>query len=126
MSKKITVLVVEPNKKPYVEEISSSLEGMQSKVGGYIQAIYPFDEDVAIICNEEAKIFGLPLNRALSTAETGIYDVISGTFFIASCEGENFGSLSKTQQEKYKQMFLFPEKFAKVNGKIVSVKYDIM
>ena len=124
--RKITVVVVEPNNKPYVETISASLKGMQNKVGGYIQAIYPFDEEVAIICNEEAKLYGLPLNRALSTTELGIYDIIAGTFFIASCQGENFGSLSEEQQSRYKQMFLFPEKFAKVDGKIVAVKYDRM
>ena len=78
--RKITVVVVEPDKKPYVEAIPASLKGMQKKVGGYIQAIYPFEEEVAIICNEEAKLEGLPLNRALSTAELGIYDIIAGTF----------------------------------------------
>lgn len=124
--RKITVVVVEPDKKPYVETIPASLKGMQKKVGGYIQAIYPFDEEVAIICNEEAKLEGLPLNRALSTDELGIYDIIAGTFFIASCQGENFGSLSDEQQIRYKQKFLFPEKFAKVDGKIVAVKYDRM
>lgn len=124
--RKITVVVVEPGNKPKIETISASLEGMQKRVGGYIQAIYPFEEEVAIICNEEAKLEGLPLNRSLSTAELGIYDIIAGTFFIASCNGERFGSLSDEQQLKYKQMFLFPEKFSKIDGKLVAIKYDRM
>ena len=45
----MTVLIVEPGKKPRKAEIDGSLEGMQRVVGGYIQAIYPFDEPVALI-----------------------------------------------------------------------------
>ena len=37
-------LVVEPGKKPYVKEITFSLESLQKEVGGDIQAIYPFHE----------------------------------------------------------------------------------
>lgn len=47
------ILVVEPNKAPYEKEISSGLKSMQEVVGGLIQAIYPFDEPVALVCNEE-------------------------------------------------------------------------
>lgn len=41
MSKKITVLAVEPEKAPYVKEIDPGLESLQQEVGGDIQAIYP-------------------------------------------------------------------------------------
>ena len=52
----ITVLVVEPEKKPYVKSIPSGLASLQHEVGGYIQAIYPWPDDpCAIICDEEAK-----------------------------------------------------------------------
>ena len=37
---KITILVVEPSKKPYVKEIENILKSLQH-VGGYIQAVYP-------------------------------------------------------------------------------------
>ena len=46
------VIVVEPKKKPEVREIGDSLESMQKIVGGSIEAIYPFEEPVALICNE--------------------------------------------------------------------------
>lgn len=39
MSKKITVLAVEPEKAPYVKEIDPGLESLQQEVGGDIQAI---------------------------------------------------------------------------------------
>lgn len=41
-SEKINVLVVEPEKKPYMKEISSELSSLQHEVGGYIQAVYPY------------------------------------------------------------------------------------
>ena len=44
------VLVVEPEKEPYVKEISSGLSSLQKEVGGFIEAVYPFEDSVAIIC----------------------------------------------------------------------------
>lgn len=45
-----TVLVVEPGRMPYVKEIDSGLKSLQSEVGGWIEAVYPFEEEVALIC----------------------------------------------------------------------------
>ena len=61
----ITVLAVEPLQEPYIKEIPNALEAMQKEVGGPIQAVYPFAEEAAIICNDEAKLEGMRLNRAL-------------------------------------------------------------
>ena len=54
------ILVVEPLEAPKIKEIDGSLEAMQKEVGGYIQALFPFEEPVALICNEEGKLHGLP------------------------------------------------------------------
>lgn len=59
------ILLIEPGEVPRPAEIVPTLEGMQSVVGGPIQAVYPFEESVALICHEEGKLLGLPLNRAL-------------------------------------------------------------
>ena len=58
------VLVVEPLKPCYVREIEG-LQAMQEIVGGHIEAIYPYEEQVAVIANEEGKLLGLPYNRPL-------------------------------------------------------------
>ena len=40
------ILVVEPGKVPVIAEISGTLKEMQEIVGGTIQAIYPFPEEI--------------------------------------------------------------------------------
>ena len=59
------VLVVEPGKQPKLRTIPHTLYAMQALVGGPIQAVYPFEEPVALICNEEGTLEGLPPNRGL-------------------------------------------------------------
>ena len=62
---KISVILVEPGRYPKLIEIEDTLEAMQSLVEGDIEEYMPFEDDVAIICNEEGKMNGLPLNRAV-------------------------------------------------------------
>ena len=90
------VLFIQPLKAPKTVEIDGSLESMQKLVGGYIEAIYPFeDSEICLVCNEEGKLEGLPLNRALYDTEGEIYDVIAGSFFICSApsDSESFESI---------------------------------
>ena len=104
----MNVLVIEPMKEPYVKEMDGKLKTLQGFVGGLIQAIYPFeDETVALICNEEGKLLGLPLNRALRNKRGEIYDIVSGTFLICSAppDSESFEGLSDEQIRKYMKEF---------------------
>lgn len=78
------ILLVEPGKTPILKEIDGSLKSMQEIVGGTIQALYPFEEPVALICNDDGKLLGLPLNRGLRDEEGRIYDIVAGTFFLPS------------------------------------------
>ena len=108
------ILVVEPMKAPYEKEIGSDLKSMQAVVGGFIQAIYPFvDEELALICNEEGKLIGLPLNRALRDEEGTVYDVVAGTFFLCRApeDSERFEGLTEEQVRFGKAKFTCPELF---------------
>ena len=118
-NEKINVLVVEPEKKPYSKEISSGLSSLQYEVGGYIQAVYPYEEPVAIICDEEAKLTGKQLNRALRDEDGKIYDVVAGTFLIVGLGEEDFTSLSPEHMKQFKEKFDTPEMFMRLNGKLV-------
>lgn len=117
----ITVLVVEPDKKPYVKEIPSSLESLQHEVGGDIEAVYPFEEPVAIVCNEEGKMNGLPLNRALRDDSGEIYDIVAGTFLVTGLTDDSFGSLSPDLLRQFMTEFKMPEQFAKIGDRIVAI-----
>ena len=85
------VLVVEPQKPCHVQEINS-LADMQRIVGGDIEAVYPFQEPVALVCNSEGKLLGLPMNRPLLDEDRLPYEIIRGTFFIAGLGREDLRS----------------------------------
>ncbi len=120
------VLVIEPGKFPEEREIGSSLADMQQLVGGCIQVIYPFEDEVALICNEEGKLQGLPLNRGLRDSEGEVYDIISGTFFLcaAPADSENFESLTEEQLKKYSALFHSPETFLNLGGQIICLSVE--
>ena len=119
------VIVVEPKKKPMVQDIGSDLESMQKIVGGSIEAVYPFADPVALICNEEGKLLGLPLNRALRDEEGTVYDIISGTFFLCAAppDSEHFESLTDQQVKTYMERFAMPEMFLDVGGDLFVLPY---
>lgn len=90
---------------PTVQEIDGSLESMQKIVGGDIEAAYPFDDPVALICNSEGKCLNLPMNRALTDDHGVPYDFVCGTFFMAGVGREDFISLTEQQIEKYQKKY---------------------
>ncbi len=101
------ILLIEPGKVPRETEIPSDLESMQKTVGGYIEAIYPFEDEVVLVCDEEAKLKSdTEWNRLL-----GNYDIIKGTFFLCGIDGENFADLPDDLMEKYKRHFWNPMMF---------------
>ena len=119
------VVVVEPKKKPVVQDIGSDLESMQRIVGGFIQAIYPFEEPVALICNEEGKLLNLPLNRALRDDKGNVYDIISGTFFVCAAppDSNHFAGLTDQQVKTYMEWFSMPEMFLNVGSELFVLPY---
>ena len=122
--KKIKVVLLEPGKLARTAEIGTSIEDLQNAVDGLIEPFYPFEEQVCIVCNDEGKINGLPLNRAIRDAETHeIVDAIAGTFFICDCSGKSLDSLSKEQQKRYLEKYRLPERFFRTRNGIESVQY---
>ena len=119
------VVIVEPQKKPVVQDIGSDLESMQQIVGGLIEALYPFDEPVALICNEEGKLLNLPLNRALRDDEGTVYDIIYGTFFLCAAppDSDRFAGLTDQQIKTYMERFDMPEMFLNVGGDLFVLPY---
>ena len=122
---KISVVLVEPGKYPKLVEIEDTLEAMQETVDGYIEEYMPFDDEVAIVCNEEGKVNGLPLNSAVYGENKEILDVIAGKFFIAYApiESEKFQSMPKDLARKYLEKFKYPERFNQTENGIEAKAY---
>ncbi len=93
------VLVVEPYYAPYEKEING-LHEMQAVVGGLIQPIYPYQEQEAVVCNEEGLINGLPLTEC-----RGGYGVVFGHFLCAGCLKET-SVLDSQQMERFIRVFM--------------------
>ena len=51
-------------------------------------------------------------------------DIVFGPFFICDSSGEEFGSLSDEQAERYLAKYLLPEKFVRTQEGINTVCYD--
>ncbi len=117
----IEVLMVEPGQYPRMERIGADLRSLQKAGDGDIQAVYPYDDAVALVCGEEAKLEGKPLNRALRDEKGEIYDIVAGKFFICGLGEEDFASLPKELQKKYEDKFRQPEAFLKMGSKIKAI-----
>ena len=118
---KMTVLYVKPGEKPKRIEIENDLEALQRAVGGYIEAVYPYEDPVALIVNEEGKLNGLPLNRALRDEDNDIYDIVAGTFLVVGLGESEFASLTPALMEKYEKLFRSPEAFLNLNGHLTVI-----
>ena len=113
------ILVIAPNERPKRVEIPHTLEEMQRVVGGYIQAVYPWKDLVALVCDEEGLINGKPPNRYVMPGM-----VIAGTFFICGLGEEDFTDLPDDLAEKYGRMFRHPQAFVRVNDDIIAIGED--
>lgn len=116
-------IVVEPFKKGYVKDIEVGLESLQKEVGGYIEAVYPFDDEVAIVCDEEAKLKGKQANRALRGEDGHVYDIICGTFLILGLGEEDFTDVPDELVQKYLDMYEPHDEFLKLGRKIYISTY---
>ena len=117
--KELDALLVKPNEYPQKVTIGAELKDLQEAVGGTITATYPFTDPVAIVCNDEGKLLGLPMNRALRDEHGQTYDVVAGNFLVVGLGKEDFASLSPELAQKYEQYFHQPETFIKLGGHLV-------
>ena len=121
----IKAVLVRPGESAETIEFEHTLEEMQRLVGGgLIQCIYPFEDDAALICNDEGKLLGMPLNRALYDNRGRMYDIIVGDFFICRApeDSDTFTSLTEDQIKKYMKEFQYPELFRRTWNGIEAVQ----
>ena len=122
------VLRVRPKHYPEVIDIDCSLESLQKEVEGPIQTVYPWDDEVALICNEEGKLYDdcmEKLNRTLDGPYGIPIDIIVGTFLIVGLTEDDFGELLPEFVEKYEKMFHQPRKFVTYTDSEGKVHLDV-
>ena len=113
------VLIVEPGKNPRTAHISPELSSLQQTVGGYIQAIYPWDDPVAVICDEEALLKQLEFNRLIAP-EVAIF----GAFFICGLGEDDFTDLPDDLADKYAQLLREPQILVRTPEGLVAVRVE--
>ena len=119
------VVLIEPGKYAKEAYIGKELADMQEIVDGSIEQFCPYEDEVALICDEEGKLCGKDLNRAIYDDEGQMIEIMAGTFFICSApsDSESFKSLSDEQVQKYLKQFCYPEQFFRMNDEIKAMKY---
>lgn len=79
--------------------IDNTLEAKQKFVGGIIQAIcFDCERNLDIVCNDDGKLLGLPMNRAW-VIDGKVVDVIVGDAIICRHEGDEFCSIEEEDKE---------------------------
>lgn len=119
------VLMVEPGKTPYETELDGSLRAMQEAVGGGIEAVFPYEDPVGLVCNNEGEENALPENRALYDDGGEIRDIIRGNFILVGLKDEEFTDLPADLMTKYSEQFKYPERFFRLAGETVAVKQPL-
>ena len=122
---KMRVILCRPGEKAETIEMEDSLKAMQNMVGGMIEEYMPWEDEVAIICNEEGKLERLEPNRSLRDDQGKIYDVLVGRFMVVGLGYEDFDSLSDELCEKYVKLFEYPELFYREGNEIKSIKVEL-
>ena len=92
MNKELKVVVKKVGKQPTVETIEDTLKAKQQLVNGLIE-IVPANEEILIVCNEEAKLLNMKPNLFLG------YDYIAGDCFFVGDDYKNAGFKSLTDEQ---------------------------
>lgn len=89
---KITVIRKRVGQPASLVELSRSLEELQNAVGGYIELV-PLFENLTMLCHEDAKFLGKPVNMALPWKD----DVVAGdVVFVRIDPHDNWSSVDRT------------------------------
>ena len=124
MAEMIRMLEIAPLERPRLIEVPHTLETLQELVGGTLQAVYPWDEDlVCVLVDDEGKFKGYPANRVLEDEDGEPYDILVGTFYICGLSREDFASIPDDLADKYAEKFKHPEMFMRTeNDHVVMIR----
>lgn len=106
----LRTVYIRPGCRPVETHIWEKLQFLQDAVSNrgedsLIEVTYPFNEDIILVGNEEAKLIGMKGNRRIAGS------VYAGPIFLLrnSEDGENFAGLTDNDVVKYMRLFAEPE-----------------
>lgn len=106
----LRTVYIRPGCRPVETHVWEKLRFLQDAVSDHgeeslIEISYPFDEDIILVGNEEAKLNGMKGNRRIAES------VYAGPIFLLrdTEDGENFAGLTDNDVVKYMRLFAEPE-----------------
>lgn len=111
------VLLLEPGKYAQEIEMDGSRESIKNLIDGFPEVVYPFEDPVVVVCDEESLLKQRVLNRAFMEDI-----VIAGTCFICGIGESDFISLSDNLMEQYKRKYYYPELFLRDGNQLQVVQ----
>lgn len=99
---------ITPNNKPLALKMDiNDYRTISDAVGGMIETTHPFDDDVCVVGNDEAKLIGMKGNRHIGNS------IYAGPILIVGDNGgEDFVELTSEQTERYMEFFSEPEEIS--------------
>lgn len=97
-----------PGNKPLELKLNiNEYDVLNNAVGGLIELTHPFDDDVCVVGNDEAKLIGMKGNFRIGSS------IYAGPVLIVGDNGgEKFAELTQEQADKYMKMFAEPEEIS--------------
>ena len=110
---KISALYVCPNKPPELVLVEPTTPVFRGLLGGPIEEIFPYFEEVMLLCSASAKVERKPPNRALYDGNGNLIDVVAGDFILvgAPLTEPGFISLTPEQINRYQALYQTPDQF---------------
>ena len=94
------VIWVKVDENPVVINIPHQLEYMQELVGGLIEVVEPFSDDVVLVCNENGRNEERPLNRIIDNKMD-----IRGDFFLCGQDAVGLCDMPEDKVDLYLTRF---------------------
>lgn len=114
MNKPIKVIIKEPGKPAYYDELPNELEVLQATVDGYIETV-TIASDFVIICNEEGRLQLLPHNCAICGVD------FYGTIVLAGVDGDEFCDIPQIMQDERELRVRIPQLFKEQPSRVCPI-----
>ena len=97
------IIVVRYDENPTLRNVPHNLAIFQQIVGGRIEVVEPFPDNVVLVCDESSRNNGKPINRVIDDSMD-----ICGDFFLCGHDGEGLSDFPEDLIEWYMARFKLP------------------